>query len=1063
MASVGKASLTIVPKFDNLGKSVTAALNGVDTTSSGVKMGAGIAAGVERGAGGLVKSGALVGIFSAVTTRAMDLISSSVDGAVSRFDTLNNYPRVMQALGYSADSAQTSISKMSDHLTGLPTALNDMTSTVQGIAAITGDLDQATDAGLALNDMLLASGSSTVLTSAAMEQFRQMLAKGVPEMQDWKSLTSAMPGQMNQLAQAMLGPTANANDLYTALGGGGGEATISMDQLMAKMVELDTTGSDSFTSFADQAKAATGGVESSMSNMQTAVERGLAGVLDSIGTDTISDTLKGIGSAFESALGIVGDGITAVKPFVSSFVGVIKEIGPSAVPAIAGLAGLAAAGKGLNGLASVATNGLGILNGVKGVANGVSDSLLTLATRFKDGSKASEGLFKASGVLSGAMGGPLVLGITAAVTAAGFLVGAYMDAQKKSDTFKEATTGLSDAVAKATELDSYKGTIDGVGESASFTALSVDELTDSLANHAKKISENNEEAQSQITQLDAAQQIIDDYAGQTDLSTEAQGRLKWALHLVNEQFGLTLSASDVARGAYQNTNGDVVNLKDSINDLVEAKKNEIRLTSLSNSLTEAYAAEEEAASTLAATQAESNSRYEEWINNYIAMTGKSREEAEAAASQSSALADVNGELSKAKEEYKRTSEAANDLEKELGDSSVAATDAADAYDKWGNSLSKLFTATLKQKGTTLSDLKDDLRALGANTDDLARLSEDDLMRVANSYDGTSSSIVGALDDLGVGMDETKKKTALAADEIKSALSGMGDEVGAALEGVDVSAFSQKLAEAGVSTEQLNQIGSDNLAQLAEACGGNMDAMVFYIQHYNDTPILDKDGSVQVDKASLVDAEGHVYTWNGTELIDKDGNAVVDDVSLTDAQGNAWTWNGTSLSNQYGTAQVGGNMKAAIDDRDNWNNGNIFDKTARATIDIFRNITDFFTGGSQNAAGGFRLNAAGGYRFHADGAIVNKAVPLDIVGEDGSEAIVPLSNKRYSVPFARTLAEQMSVVSPQSDGDMAAQIAALRADLRQLYSELGQIIKDNAPVVVKTPRQARIDAREVNRG
>ena len=1056
MASVGKASLTIVPKFDNLGKTVTSALNGVNGAKAGEKTGEQYASGFSKGTSGLVKSGAVMGVFSAATSRAMDMISSSVSGAVSRLDTINNYPRVMQALGYSAEASESSIAKMSDHLTGLPTALNNMTSTVQGIAAVTGDLDQATAAGLALNDMLLASGSSTALTSAAMEQFRQMLAKGVPEMQDWKSLTSAMPGQMNQLAQAMLGPTANANDLYKALGGGGGEATISMDQLMAKMVELDTTGSDSFTSFADQAKNATGGVATSMANMQTSITRGVADVIESIGTDTIANATSGIGKSFESGLGVVGDAITAVKPFVSSFVDVIREIGPSAVPAIAGIAGLAAAGKGLNGLASVATNGLGILNGVKGVANGASDSLLTLATRFKDGSKASEGLFKASGVLSGAMGGPLVLGITAAVTAAGFLVGAYMDAQKKSDTFKKATTGLSDAVAKATELDSYKGTIDGVGESASFTALSVDELTDSLANHAKKISENNEEAQSQITQLDAAQQIIDDYAGQTDLSTEAQGRLKWALQLVNEQFGLTLSASDVARGAYQNTNGDVVNLKDSINDLVEAKKNELRLTSLSKSLTEAYAAEEEAASTLAATQAESNSRYEEWINNYIAMTGKSREEAEAAASQSSALADVNGELSKAKEEYKRTSEAANGLEKELGDSSVAATDAADAYDKWGNSLSKLFTATLKQKGTTLSDLKDDLRALGANTDDLARLSEDDLMRVANSYDGTSSSIVGALDDLGVGMDETKKKTALAADEIKSALSGMGDEVGAALEGVDVSAFSQKLAEAGVSTEQLNQIGSDNLAQLAEACGGNMDAMVFFIQHYNDTPLVDKDGNVAMDDAALIDAQGRVWTWNGTTLVDKDGNAAVEDVSLTDAQGHLLTWNGSDLVDQNGNALVSGNVPQQIGFREDWNNGDLWDKEARATIDIFRSVTDFFTGGSGNAAGGIRLNAAGGYRYHAAGAIAHKAVPLDIVGEDGAEAIVPLTNKRYSLPFARTLAEQMGVVSPQSDVGVAAQIAALR-------EELGRIIRENAPVVVQTPRQARIDAREAIRG
>ena len=54
-------------------------------------------------------------------------------------------------------------------------------------------------------------------------------------------------------------------------------------------------------------------------------------------------------------------------------------------------------------------------------------------------------------------------------------------------------------------------------------------------------------------------------------------------------------------------------------------------------------------------------------------------------------------------------------------------------------------------------------------------------------------------------------------------------------------------------------------------------------------------------------------------------------------------------------------------------------------------------------------AAGGIRYHADGFIANRrgsGVPLDIVGEDGAEAIIPLTNKQYVRPFADTVAEQM---------------------------------------------------------
>ena len=62
-----------------------------------------------------------------------------------------------------------------------------------------------------------------------------------------------------------------------------------------------------------------------------------------------------------------------------------------------------------------------------------------------------------------------------------------------------------------------------------------------------------------------------------------------------------------------------------------------------------------------------------------------------------------------------------------------------------------------------------------------------------------------------------------------------------------------------------------------------------------------------------------------------------------------------------------------------------------------------------ASGGIRRHADGAIRRHATGNIVNNpgaGIPLDIVGEAGAEAIVPLTNRKYSRPFARTIAEQM---------------------------------------------------------
>lgn len=70
-----------------------------------------------------------------------------------------------------------------------------------------------------------------------------------------------------------------------------------------------------------------------------------------------------------------------------------------------------------------------------------------------------------------------------------------------------------------------------------------------------------------------------------------------------------------------------------------------------------------------------------------------------------------------------------------------------------------------------------------------------------------------------------------------------------------------------------------------------------------------------------------------------------------------------------------------------------------------------------AAGGIRTHAEGGIaayagtpRYHAGGSIVNvpnTGYPLDWVGEAGAEAIVPLTNRRYSQPFVDLIADGVS--------------------------------------------------------
>jgi tape measure domain-containing protein len=316
---LASAYLSLVPSLRGAQASINSQLAGIDTTASGNEMGEKAGRGF---AAGLLGTGAIAGAAASITSKAMDVISSSISGAVSRVDTMNNFPKVMQNLGYSATDASTAISAMSDHLTGLPTALNDMTSFVQQLTATTGNLGEATNLGLAFNDAVLASGASTSEASNAMTQYNQMLAAGKVDQQAWNSLVVAMPGQMNQLAQSMLGPTANQSDLYKALQNG----TVSMDAMNQALIGLDSTGVNGFASFSQQAKDATAGIGTAFENVQTAVTRSMANIIQAIGASGIAAVINDFGSVVSSLGKIVVSGIGDAKAGLSGFA---SDIAPS--------------------------------------------------------------------------------------------------------------------------------------------------------------------------------------------------------------------------------------------------------------------------------------------------------------------------------------------------------------------------------------------------------------------------------------------------------------------------------------------------------------------------------------------------------------------------------------------------------------------------------------------------------------------------------------------------------------------------------------------------------------
>ncbi|MDT2881361.1 tape measure protein [Lactococcus lactis] len=254
-----------------------------------------------------------------IASAAFDVLKSSVGDAVSRFDTMQKFPKVMQALGFSAEDSNKSMQKLSGGIKDLPTKLDDVVSQTQQLTSITGDLNKSTDTVLALNNAFLASGSSSEDASRGMIQYTQMLAKGTVDMQSWHSLQETMPLGLQKTAEAMgfTGKTAQ-QDLYTALQNG----KVTFDQFNDQLIKLGTgTGQ-----LAKLAKTNSIGIGTSFTNLKTAVSRGMSGTIKSFNDLVVALTGKGIAENISSLGGVIDKIFSGINKSIEGSVGFFTSL-----------------------------------------------------------------------------------------------------------------------------------------------------------------------------------------------------------------------------------------------------------------------------------------------------------------------------------------------------------------------------------------------------------------------------------------------------------------------------------------------------------------------------------------------------------------------------------------------------------------------------------------------------------------------------------------------------------------------------------------------------------------
>lgn len=471
------------------------------------------------------------------------------------------------------------------------------------------------------------------------------------------------------------------------------------------------------------------------------------------------------------------------------------------------------------------------LDGLAGSAKDAAKASGDYAGKAKDAAKEATAQEGATKKASAAMGLAKGAAVGLALAGIALIIDQAMKYVKKQQDFKKATEGMSDALdamnqsylrsrgAAAVADDASKN----YAKSLSEVSGEVDDAIRKQADLADSIKQTFSEAGTKVGQLDSYKASIEELAGRSDLTTQKQAELRTAIDRVNGIAGTNYDVVQNAAGAYVIMKDGVEKAKDEVLKLIDAQQLQIRLDAINSSVGDQYKAQMDSAKALADAQAALNRAKERY--DKVSERARPGDRADLALKNQ-----ANDELRKAQDAYDRIngtySESTKSMSRLTDQQKLltqAQSDGASAQEKFVADNDYLIAA-LQGSNKSCLDFASTLQGVGADTAKLGTLSTEQLTKLAQDYNGTYASIAGDLQEFGVHVDDSKAKAQEAFDGIRHSATLAAPEVRTAFvnAGTDVDAFAKKLADAGVSTEAFNSLTADQLADLVQNYGGNID-------------------------------------------------------------------------------------------------------------------------------------------------------------------------------------------------------------------------------------------------
>ena len=342
--------------------------------------------------------------------------------------------------------------------------------------------------------------------------------------------------------------------------------------------------------------------------------------------------------------------------------------------------------------------------------------------------------------------------VTLTACAAACAKGIY-DHKVRLDEARGATTGLVEASTSLSRgLGDESAAFGAMGAAAGRARADIESVTRAQAELAQSIADRNDGAAAEIAQLERARDVIGEYMNQTGLTAQQQGELIAAVDLVNEKCGTQITVTDALNGKLADEEGAILDNCSAIDEYIRAKEKQIRADALTENLSALYKQQADDIRAVGAATADLKAAQADLAEAEAAgVTGERWQEyADAVAQAEQALGEAKADLDAVNSAIEATNE-------QLGNTQAAAAGAELTLGQLASTRGEISEIVPADQ---LQAFCSQLDSTGISVESFSKLSQDKMMELATSYDGSTESIIAAARRIGLevpeGMDAASK-------------------------------------------------------------------------------------------------------------------------------------------------------------------------------------------------------------------------------------------------------------------------------------------------------------------